>query len=107
MLLSAPAMLPLGQLSFRLHKELAEKHDGHSRWGYSGSTGLSLSLTTDDQDAAESAENGADWLLQGTSRSQVAARSTKAEQHQHLPSWLRASVSQTEIISTNSSTAQV
>ena len=32
----------LGALSFRLHKELAEAHNGAEEWGYSRSTGTSM-----------------------------------------------------------------
>ena len=37
-----PATASLGALSFRLHQELAEKHNGHANWGYSPSTGTSF-----------------------------------------------------------------
>lgn len=37
-----PADAALGALSFRLHKELAEKNDGHKNWGYSPATGTSF-----------------------------------------------------------------
>ncbi|TFY52584.1 hypothetical protein EVJ58_g9934 [Rhodofomes roseus] len=37
-----PTMAPLGDLSFRLHRELAEKHNGRARWGYSPSISYSL-----------------------------------------------------------------
>lgn len=37
----SPPTASLGALSFRLHKELADEHDGRIRWGYSKSTGTS------------------------------------------------------------------
>jgi glycine/D-amino acid oxidase-like deaminating enzyme len=43
-----PAVAPLGEFSFDLHRKLAEEHDGRSRWGYSGSS--SYSLDRDDED---------------------------------------------------------
>jgi len=41
-----PAMAPLGDLSFRLHTELAEKNNGRARWGYSPSISFSLDRDT-------------------------------------------------------------
>ncbi|PIL37357.1 hypothetical protein GSI_01050 [Ganoderma sinense ZZ0214-1] len=38
----APAIAPLGVLSFDLHRALADKHDGRTRWGYSKSLSYSL-----------------------------------------------------------------
>nr|VWP00901.1 Vacuolar protein sorting-associated protein 17 [Ganoderma boninense] len=38
----APAIAPLGLLSFELHRNLANKHNGHTRWGYSESLSYSL-----------------------------------------------------------------
>ena len=38
----APAIAPLGVLSFELHRALAEKHGGRVRWGYSESLSYSL-----------------------------------------------------------------
>lgn len=38
----APAIAPLGALSFELHRALADKHGGRARWGYSESISYSL-----------------------------------------------------------------
>lgn len=37
-----PTMAPLGELSFRLHQELAEQNNGRAKWGYSPSISYSL-----------------------------------------------------------------
>ncbi|KZT71435.1 FAD dependent oxidoreductase [Daedalea quercina L-15889] len=37
-----PTMAPLGELSFRLHKELAEQNDGRAKWGYAPVISYSL-----------------------------------------------------------------
>lgn len=37
-----PAMAPLGRLSFDLHRQLAEAHNGRVRWGWSESVSYSL-----------------------------------------------------------------
>ena len=63
----APSVAPLGALSFKLHKELAEKYDGKRKWGYSPSTGTSLSLDSDVVGGS-----GEDFLRNGTSRAQAA-----------------------------------
>lgn len=65
----------LGALSFKLHRELAEKHDGPKRWGYAGSHVYSLSI--DDRGVSKKGKKakGDDWLEQGSSRANVAPRS--------------------------------
>lgn len=115
------SMLPLGRLSFALHKSLADENDGRKSWAYSGSTGISLgpSLSTsndecnsDDGDQEE-IENGVDWLLQGTSRAQVAARNDRSrneldDDDNEAPAWLRVHDNQDcEILSRGESTGQV
>lgn len=64
----SPAVSSLGALSFRLHRELAEKHNGSRKWGYAGSHIYSLSV--DEYGVSEKAKSGrrGDWLLDGTSR---------------------------------------
>lgn len=93
-----PATASLGALSFKLHKELAEEHDGPSRWGYSRSTGTSMA----DTDAMEEAD-GEDWIQQGRSRAEVAGK------HEFVqgkgPAWLTRG--KAEVISADGSTAQV
>ncbi|KIW08295.1 uncharacterized protein PV09_01213 [Verruconis gallopava] len=41
----APAASALGALSFKLHRELAEKHDGREKWGYSPSVSVSYAIS--------------------------------------------------------------
>jgi glycine/D-amino acid oxidase-like deaminating enzyme len=59
----------LGDLSFKLHRQLADDHNGQERWGYAGSHVYSLTL-----DDAPAGTRGEDWLLAGTSRAQSAGR---------------------------------
>jgi glycine/D-amino acid oxidase-like deaminating enzyme len=105
------AVLPLGKLSFSLHKNIAEKHNGRDKWGYSGSTGVSLGAPVDPDSPDDTAEHegGEDWLLQGTSRAQVAERNKgHTKQIDYKPSWLRVGKRQEcELLSTEESTAQV
>jgi len=93
----SPSLAKLGELSFDLHKQLAEENSGYERWGYSWSSGTSL---------AESAEagNGADWLREGISRSTAAARSSEAIGDG--PTWLRRRA-ELDVMSDGSTTAQV
>lgn len=44
----APAVAPLGAFSFDLHRELAQEHGGHARWGWSESVSYAL-----DRDGSE------------------------------------------------------
>ncbi|KAF2097261.1 FAD dependent oxidoreductase [Rhizodiscina lignyota] len=64
----APPVAALGALSFRLHKSLAEQHNGREQWGYSRSTGTSLS-----QSRTSGSGNRYDWLRTGSSRAEAAA----------------------------------
>ncbi|EHY55846.1 hypothetical protein HRR83_006769 [Exophiala dermatitidis] len=65
------AVLPLAELSFRLHRDLADAHDGRRQWGYTPSIGYSL--VTQDQGSGQQVR-GEDWLLTGTSRAEVARK---------------------------------
>ena len=93
----SPPLAKLGQLSFDLHQQLAEEHNGYERWGYSRSSGTSLEETV-------GAGNGADWLREGASRSTAAARSGSGESDG--PAWLKRH-SDLDIMSDGSTTAQV
>lgn len=92
----APAVTPLGELSFDLHRRLAAAHGGRERWGWAESVSYSLDREEDedaseddsddeqdaDPDAAPGAASGAvssrqararassdlDWLMSGSSR---------------------------------------
>ncbi len=72
----SPSLASLGALSFRLHQDLAEQHDGQRKWGYAGSHVYSLSV--DEQGVSSKGkdgkddETGEDWIADGTSRAQVA-----------------------------------
>ncbi|KAI0774492.1 nucleotide-binding domain-containing protein [Fomes fomentarius] len=129
----APASAPLGLLSFALHRELAERHNGRARWGYSESVSYSLdhAYRTDDgspdahaepaqegntgQDVAGASESGSatglDWLLSGTSRATVApsddGADSSAGSYSKLPEWLLAQPEALNAISDRTSTAQV
>lgn len=98
----APSVAPLGALSFKLHKELAEKHGGREKWGYCKSTGTSL---TYDSEVAVGG-SGEDWLRDGSSRASAAGVHAFAEGDG--PAWLmRAKGSSLEVISPDGSVAQV
>lgn len=109
------SVLALGRLSFSLHRELAERHDGRQKWAYSPSTGISLGADyTGGVDDDEEVEGAADWLLQGTSRAQVADRNDKesnrrsGEDDEDVPAWLKVGKRQkVEVLSRGDSTAQV
>ena len=75
----APSSASLGALSFRLHRELAQQHDGQKRWGYAGSHVYSLSI--DDRGLSKGGKKAReeDWLFEGTSRANIAPEATTTE----------------------------
>ncbi|KIV90379.1 hypothetical protein PV10_07688 [Exophiala mesophila] len=73
----SPPEAELGALSFRLHRQLAEKHSGQRRWGYAGSHVYSLGVDDPGVKAKGKTANSADWLLEGTSRANVARTDSK------------------------------
>lgn len=93
----SPPLARLGALSFDLHKELAEEHDGYNKWGYSESTSTSLSETIGNH-------AGADWLREGASRA-VAAENTSPKSGQ-APNWLKYQ-GELDVMSDGKTTAQV
>ncbi|KAF3901935.1 hypothetical protein ABW21_db0208006 [Orbilia brochopaga] len=108
----APASAPLAELSFRLHRDLADAHDGRARWGYTRSISFSLSRTRrrDDRPTGgeERVSRGDDWLREGTSRVDAAAAAPGSAQSRLMAlKWLRASGDEVERSSTGETTAQV
>ncbi|KAK7191265.1 FAD dependent oxidoreductase superfamily [Paraphaeosphaeria sporulosa] len=98
----APSSASLGALSFRLHQELANAHDGRKTWGYAPSTGVSLSSIEDSESAVGG--SGEDWLADGTSRAQA----TKSEKSLGArgPVWLKVKEG-LEVISQEDTVAQI
>jgi hypothetical protein len=80
------ATASLGALSFDLHKQLAEKHDGARRWGYSPSTVFSLPEAR----LAPSGKKGEDWLLEECGRGTSPTADVKCNDPIVLPTWLAA-----------------
>lgn len=72
----SPDVASLGALSFRLHRELAEKFDGPRRWGYAPSWVYGLQELEGDVGKTwkhgVGQQQGDDWLSEGTSRAGVA-----------------------------------
>lgn len=96
----SPALANLGELSFKLHKDLAEVEDGHHRWGYNQSTGTSLA----ESNVQGGGGSGADWLREGASRA-VAAENTQPGSG-NAPSWLQ-SKGDLDVLSNGETTAQM
>jgi len=95
-----PATASLGALSFDLHKQLAAEHNGRENWGYSSSTGTSMT------EGPSNGKRGDDWLRDGGSRAEQSGT------HEFTdgvgPAWLtRRKGSRVEVISADDSTAQV
>jgi glycine/D-amino acid oxidase-like deaminating enzyme len=70
------ASASLGALSFKLHRELAEEHDGQNRWGYTGSQVYSLSISGKGVSKSRPKSSKDDWLSSGTSRAGAAPASS-------------------------------
>ncbi|PPJ60485.1 hypothetical protein CBER1_03188 [Cercospora berteroae] len=98
-----PATAELGELSFRLHQELATEYDGRKEWGYARTTGTSVVVGKSKQ------KKGQKWLEQGGSRAEVAA----AERVEHYaegegPGWMRKTGGgKVEVLSEEGGMAQV
>jgi glycine/D-amino acid oxidase-like deaminating enzyme len=100
----APSVSSLGALSFKLHADLADAHAGRTTWGYSQSTGISLSQ--DSESAVDG--SGEDWLESGTSRAQLANHNRPWEEQTGGPEWLRRTQGGVmEVISRDGTTAQI
>lgn len=100
----APSVSSLGTLSFKLHSDLAQAHGGRKAWGYSSSTGVSLSQDSESAIAG----SGEDWLENGTSRAQAAGHNKPREEQVTRPGWLRRTQEGTmEVISRDGTTAQI
>ncbi|GIZ45964.1 hypothetical protein CKM354_000910900 [Cercospora kikuchii] len=98
-----PATAELGELSFRLHQELATKYGGRKEWGYARTTGTSVVVGKSKQ------KKGQKWLEQGGSRAEVAA----GERVEHYadgegPGWMRRTRGgKVEVLSEEGGMAQV
>ena len=89
-------------MSFKLHKDLADAHDGRRTWGYAPSTGISLSQDDDPESAVGG--SGEDWLADGTSRAQ--ATNTEKSMTGKGPVWLKMKEGM-EVISQEETVAQM
>nr|POF13253.1 putative oxidoreductase c1f5.03c [Quercus suber] len=98
-----PATASLGALSFKLHKQLAEDHDGGKEWGYSRSTGTSMIEGSSKKGGAR----GYDWIRHGGSRAEAAGVHEFAGDAQG-PAWLtRKSQDRIEVLSEGETAGQV
>lgn len=99
-----PASAPLGSLSFRLHKQLAEEHDGAHKWGYARSTGASFAESEDVVEDEDDKEG--EWLEAGRSRAEIAGTHDFGEGEG--PAWLmRRKGDGYDVISADETVAQV
>lgn len=97
----APALAPLGKLSYELHKQLAAEYDGSRRWGYM--PGMALSL---DVNASGKGGTGYDWLRDGSSRALAASGTASGELK--TPEWLtKQKGGRVEVISDEDTVGQV
>lgn len=115
----SPASASLGELSFRLHKELADANDGPQHWGYAPSIAYSLAISR--RGVSGKKAKNKDWLEKGKSRAEVAgsnngdevptedgARRDEMLNEDGTPAWISPQKNGTlEMISSSDGCAQV
>ena len=100
------SLTALGELSFRLHRELADSFDGRRNWGYSETIALSLKEPAyDELGGAKKEKRGEDWLFNGESRRVMSGDTSSLESDYQWPHWLKKADGY--MLSTVGSTAQV
>ena len=97
-----PSVESLGELSFSLHKDLAERNGGREKWGYSLTSGNSYT----EAPPSKRGKKGHDWLMEEGSRAEVAASHNFRDGKG--PAWLtRRRGDNIDIISEDATCAQV
>ncbi|CAI7609227.1 unnamed protein product [Penicillium glandicola] len=79
-----PSLVPLGAMSFDLHRELAAAQGGDKKWGFMKGTAFNLDTVAQRK---RGAPRGDDWLRTGTSRAETAAGSEDTAPVE-FPEWL-------------------
>ena len=102
-----PSTRELGELSFKLHRELAEAFNGRQRWGYAGSTSLSVSQIQDHGSEHEKDNGWEDWLFGGRSRGFMGTKSSTSISESSWPEWLPMRGVNGSVLSGPESTAQL
>lgn len=98
----SPASAELGALSFKLHRQLAEKDNGYKNWGYSKSTG-----TTFAEGLGRSGTSHEQWMESGGSRAEAAGAREFVENGRG-PAWLlRKDGDDVEVVTKDGTAAQV
>jgi glycine/D-amino acid oxidase-like deaminating enzyme len=101
----SPAASALGELSFNLHKQLAEENDGKRKWGYCATTALSVNI---DEHSRKSRRRGEDWLFEGMSRAGAARNHPGLESMNLAPTWMtKVEGGAVDVIATGETTAQL
>ena len=102
----APAVAPLGELSFDLHRKLAEEHGGRERWGWCESVSYSLDREDDLEETDEAGVEDEDTSDAADDDEAAAApdaipRSRRQSRHRVLNDldWLMTSSSRATLLS--------
>lgn len=116
----SPAVSPLGEFSYDLHKQLAEQWGGKERWGWSESAGWSLDRPNDEETgkngdpavASNEPKTDLDWLMNGTSRTTVITNPQVSPSETNglddvYPRWLQTDPAALQLISERTTTGQV
>ncbi|KAK7403097.1 hypothetical protein QQX98_011162 [Neonectria punicea] len=78
------SLIPLAELSYELHKKLAEKEGGREKWSYA----KSVTVSYDPKGERTNGERGEDWLLEGTSRAGLVQDRKREIKDDEIPPWL-------------------
>ena len=111
----SPVVNPLGELSFDLHKQLADQWGGREKWGWTESVGWSLDRPSDEssitsESEADSSQSGEGQGTPGTSGSSGSDTRRGSDEENNVPKpppsdpksdldWLLAGSSRTAILS--------
>ncbi|KAI0832651.1 hypothetical protein BC628DRAFT_1347733 [Trametes gibbosa] len=111
----APAIAPLGNLSFDLHRALADRHHGRARWSYSESISYSLdrdrdgdppdTLADDTPSSSTSTDPGSRGTSDPSSGAEVAVAGRNGSQGQGGLDWLLQNTSRAGVLDDDSENA--
>ncbi|KPM45388.1 hypothetical protein AK830_g1193 [Neonectria ditissima] len=79
------SLVPLAELSYELHKTLADKEGGREKWSYA----KSVTVSYDPKGERTDGKRGEDWLLAGTSRAGLVQDRKREIKHDEIPPWLK------------------
>lgn len=104
----APAVAPLGALSFDLHRALAAEHGGRERWGWCESVSYSLDREDDGaaSDSSAVSEDAGDEDEQDAAAAEGAPHSPRPSRHRNDLDWLMSGSSRATLLASEAAAAE-